>query len=152
MLYTEGQVADGEKNPRILVGGSYTLQLGPTIGIEYFRNQHGCDQEPITVCFAPGSGGLVTRDALLRQGEDMLRKNYLLLQYVHTSIESVLNVTVRWVRNLDDQSNRFLGIFGYELGDHIEIFLIANVLEGSKKTEFRSVLSHSVMLGVSYTL
>jgi hypothetical protein len=151
MLYTEGQVAEGEKNPQILVGGSYTLQLGPTIGLEYFRNQHGCDQDLITVCLAPSSAGIVTRDALLRQGQDWLRKNYLLLQYLHTGIESVLNVTVRWVRNLDDQSNRFSGIFAYEVGDHLELFLIANVLEGSRKTEFRSVLSHSVMLGASYT-
>jgi hypothetical protein len=151
MLYTEGQVSDGEKNPRILVGGSYTLRQGPTIGLEYFRNQNGCDHEPITLCFAPGSGGIVTRDSLLRQRQDLLRKNYLLLQYVHTGMKNVPNVTVRWVRNLDDQSNRFFGIFGYELGDHIELFLIANVLEGSRKTEFRSVLSHSVMLGVSYT-
>ncbi|MBI4528169.1 MAG: hypothetical protein HY695_30620 [Deltaproteobacteria bacterium] len=149
LLYTEGQVSEAGKNPRVLVGGTYTLELGPTLGLEYFRKQDGCDREPILLCFTPGSGGTAARHSLAREG--FIRKDYLMLQYLQSRIQDIFNVTVRWVRNLNDPSNAFLGIFGYELSDHIQLFMISNVFEGGRKTEFRSFLAYSVMLGMSYT-
>ncbi len=151
MLYTEGQISARGKNPRVLVGGSYTLQLGPTLGLEYFRNQGGCNRMPIILCFMPSAGGAVSKDFLAQQGQDFIRKDYLMLQYLQSRIADVFNLTVRWVRNLDDNSNRFLGIFEYEIGDHTQIFMVDNVLEGGGRTEFRSVVGFSLMLGVSYT-
>lgn len=151
MLYTEGQIAAQGKNPRILVGGSYTLQLGPTLGLEYFRKQDGCNRMPILLCFTPSAGGGVSKDFLVQQGQDFVRTDYLMLQYLQSRIADVFNLTVRWVRNLDDNSNRFLGIFEYEIGDHTQIFMVDNVLEGGGRTEFRSVVGFSLMLGISYT-
>jgi hypothetical protein len=151
ILYAEGEVADKRRNPKMLIGASYTLQMGPTVGLEYFRNQNGCNKEPVTLCAATGVSGAAFKDVVIQDGERFLRRNYLSLQYVHTRIADVFSTTVRWVRNLDDDSNRFLGIFEYELGDHAQLFMINNVLEGTRKTEFRSVVGYSVMTGVSYT-
>jgi hypothetical protein len=144
LLYLEGGFSDERKNPRILVGGSYTLALGPTVTAEYFRNQDGCAKEPLAACLGPGTAPAFSEGFLLR-------KNYLLLQYLQTRIQDVANVTVRWIRNLDDDSNRFVGIFGYEIGRHTEIFLIGNALEGGRSTEFRSLIGYSVMMGAKFT-
>jgi hypothetical protein len=144
LLHAEGSFSDDRKNPRILVGGSYTLAMGPTLTAEYFRNQDGCSKEPIVSCFS-------SRSSVSFSEGFLIRRNYLLLQYLQSRIRDVINVTARWIRNLDDDSNRFVGIFEYELGRHTQVFLIGNALEGTRKTEFRAVVGYSLMLGVNYT-
>ncbi len=151
LLYTEGQLSAPGKNPRVLVGGSYTFQLGPTLGLEYFRNSAGCDRKPFVLCFVPGASGQISTNSPLQQEQDFFRKNYFSLQYLQTRIGNVFDLTLQWVRNLDDTSNRFLAIFSYEIGEHTQLFMINNVLEGGTNTEFRSVVGYSLMMGVSYT-
>jgi hypothetical protein len=41
LLHTEGTIGHGTDETVILVGGSYTFELGPTIIAEYVRNQKG---------------------------------------------------------------------------------------------------------------
>jgi hypothetical protein len=118
--------------------------MGPTLTMEYFRNQAGCVKEPFAACLGPGTEPVFSDGVLLR-------RNYLLLQYLQTRIRDVANVTVRWIRDLDDNSNRFVGIFDYEIGKHTELFLVGNALEGHRNTEFRSVLGYSLMMGVKFT-
>ena len=142
LLHTEGTFGHGTDETVILVGGSYTFESGPTIIAEYARNQKGCDREPFRLCFPP-FGNAEPSDILFR-------KNYLLLQYGHTRIMDTMDVWVRWIRSLDDDSNRIVNILQYDVGKSTRLFAVANAFPARKNTEFGSFLNYSVMLGVSF--
>jgi hypothetical protein len=144
LLHAEGSVADAIDDAEILIGGSYTLELGPTIVVEFFHDGGGCTLERIDLCFVPDAGDTDPADILIRQ-------NYLLVQYVHTRIRDTIDLTMRWLRNLDDDSNRITGIFNYELNDHMQLFVISNIDVGDKDAEFGSLVDYSLMAGVGYT-
>jgi len=112
--------------------------------IEFLHDGSGCRREPIDRCIAPGTGLVIPASGLIRQ-------HYVLLQYIHTRIQNRLNLTLRWIHNLDDMSNRFIDIIDYEFGDHIQCFIIGNVDTGGKQAEFGSLIHYAVMAGVSYT-
>ena len=142
LLHAEGSFSDHIGETDILVGGSYTFKLGPTIVAEYFRNQNGCNRKPFHLCFPPFGTAEPT--------DIVFRSNYLLLQYNHTRIRDTVNIVVRWIHNIDDHSNRIVNILEYELGERTRLFAIGNVFPAPKKTEFGSFLDYSVMLGVSF--
>jgi hypothetical protein len=145
LLYGEGSVSDEDDDARFLAGGSYTFEMGPTIALEFFRKQDGCTLEPIERCFGPEAAGDVD------QADVLVRKNYVLLQYVHTHIRDSINLTLRWIHNFDDTSARTIGMFEYELNDHTQMFLIGNLFLGDEDTEFGCLLDYSLMAGMSYT-
>ncbi len=142
LLHAEGSFSDHIGETDILVGGSYTFELGPTIVAEYFRNQNGCTRKPFHLCFPPFGTAEPT--------DILFRRNYLLLQYNHPRIRDTVNIVVRWIHNIDDHSNRIVNILEYELGERARLFAIGNVFPAPKKTEFGSFLDYSVMLGVSF--
>jgi hypothetical protein len=144
LLHIEGSLSDTIDDSEILVGGSYTLARGPTIVVEFFHNGNGCTLGRIDLCFAPGLGNADPADILIRQ-------NYLLVQYVHTRIRDIMNLSIRWIRNLDDDSNRIIGVFNYEISAHVQLFVIGNIGVGDEDTEFGSLLDYSVTAGASYT-
>jgi hypothetical protein len=141
LLHAEGSFSKTE----ILVGGSYTLELGPTIVAEYFRNQGGCTRMPFDLCFPPFSTVGTVEPALT-----LFRRNYLLLQYNHTRIRDTADVIVRWIHDLDDNSNRIVNILQYDIGKHTQLFAVADIFPAPNKTEFGSFLDYSVMLGVRF--
>lgn len=132
LLHMEGSMPEHIGDTAILVGGSYTFTLGPTVVIEFLHDGSGCRREPTGRCVAPGTGIVAPMSGLIRQ-------RYLLVQYSHTRIQDRLNLTLRWMHNLDDTSNRLMSISDYELGDHIQLFVIG------------SLVHYAVMAGVSYT-
>jgi hypothetical protein len=142
LLHTEGTIGHGTDETVILVGGSYTFEIGPTITAEYVRNQNGCDREPFRLCFPPFGTG--------EPSDILFRKNYLLLQYSHTRIMDTMDIGVRWIRSLDDDSNRIVNILQYDVGKSARLFAVANAFPARKNTEFGSFLDYSVMLGVSF--
>jgi len=144
LLHMEGSIPEHIDDTAILVGGSYTFTLGPTIVIEFLHDGSGCRREPIGRCVAPGTGIVAPTSGLIRQ-------HYVLVQYTHTHLQDRLNLTLRWMHNLDDTVNRLIGIIDYELGDHIQLFVIGNVNTGGKQVEFGSLVDYAVMAGVSYT-
>jgi hypothetical protein len=144
LLHMEGSIPEHIDNAAILVGGSYTFTLGPTIVIEFLHDGSGCRREPIGRCVAPDAGRVAPTSGLTRQ-------RYVLVQYTHTRLQDRLNLTLRWLHSLDDTSNRLIGIIDYELGDHIQLFVIGNVNTGGKPAEFGSLINYAVMAGVSYT-
>lgn len=143
LLHAEGSLSDHIDETDILVGGSYTFELGPTIVAEYFRNQNGCTRKPFHLCFPPFGKAEPT--------DILFRRNYLLLQYNHTRIRDTADVIVRWIHDLDDHSNRIVNILQYDVGQHTRLFAVGNIFPAPKKTEFGSFLDYSVMLGVSFT-
>jgi hypothetical protein len=145
LLHIEGSLRGAIDDAAILVGGAYTLELGPTITVEFYHDGEGCTLKSIVQCFVPGFGNSEPADILIRQ-------NYLLMQYTHTRIRDSINLTLRWIRDLDDDSNRVIGIFEYDLSDRTQLFTISNVDVGNKGAEFGSLLNYSVMAGVRFTL
>lgn len=167
LLHGEGSVSNEDDDARVLVGGSYTLETGPTITLEYFRNQAGCTLEPIERCFGletdswaknwAGVQEQTLRDMFERRYVEeavgmLVRKNYALLQYTDAKIRDSINLTLRWIHNFDDTSDQAVGIFEYELGDHAQLFVIGDFFLGGEDTEFGSLLDYLLMAGISYTL
>jgi hypothetical protein len=146
LLHMEGSVPDRIGDAAILVGGAYTLEVGPTIAAEFFHDGSGCTLKSIAQCFARGFANRQPADTLFRQ-------NYLLVQYTHTRIrDTTLDLTLRWIRDLDDDSNRIISIVEYGLSDRIQLFAIGNVDIGNNNAEFGSLLNYSLMAGVRFTL
>ncbi len=152
LLYTEGSAAkkanDAPPNTKndyqVLVGGAYTLEVGPTITLEYFHNNNGCVLTRIDQCLAQQTVALDPRHPLLR-------RRYAMLQYVDTKIGGNMNLVVRLVRNIDDSSNQIIANLEYELGQHWQLYFVPTLYKGGRDSEFGSLLRRSAFLGASYT-
>jgi hypothetical protein len=147
LLHIEGSIPPDEiGDTAILVGGAYTLELGPTIAVEFYHDGEGCRQEDIALCFRPVF--LNTKPP----ADTLIRQNYLLVQYAHSRIwDTTINIVLRWIRDLDDDSNRIIVIFEYDLSDRTQLFVIGNVDRGNKEAEFGSLVDYAVMTGVRFT-
>lgn len=147
-----------------LAGSSYTLEMGPTLTMEYLYNGLGYSDnqaerfyqlrerasETYNLLGLSGLSRLIlsrTADPKMR----FLRRNYLMLQYIHNDIRDVLNLTFRWTQNLDDGSGQFISFIEYLLGDHIGLFSIETINTGNHDTEFRTFLDSQWMIGMEYT-
>jgi hypothetical protein len=146
LLYAEGSGSDNDTNGRddyeLLAGGAYTLQAGPTFTLEYFHNNNGCVLDRIDQCLVSGQAD--PRDLLMR-------RRYVMFQYLDTEIVNNLNLSLRLVHNLDDDSTRAIGIIEYEVGAHTQLYLMPNVFQGKQGSEFGSLLRYSVFVGAGYT-
>lgn len=132
------------RNRQLLTGASYTLESGPTLTAEYFFNKDGCPDAPIQTC-------LQRRGALLDPVLPLTRRRYAMLQYVDTKIAGKLNLTARYIRNLDDDSSQFVVNAEYELGNHWQILVVPAHYRGTTNSEFGSLLHRSLFVGASYT-
>ena len=149
----------------VLVGGSYTLEMGPTLTIEYIYNGPGYsnrqdrdyyrlrnDASDAFDLTGPISDlSRLTLSQTADPGLRFLRQNYVMFQYSHNDIKDVLNLTFRWTRNLDDGSSQFISIVEYFFGEHTQLFSIGAVNSGAGDTEFGSILDYQWMLGLEYT-
>jgi hypothetical protein len=147
MLYAEGSVERerpeqrGQGDPkRLLGGGSYTLESGQTLSAEYFRNSSGCTLEPLLACAAAVAPRL-----------PLLRRRYALLQYVDTKLLGSVNVVVRVIRNLDDRSTLSTANVEWELGEHVQVYLVPTLASGRDGAEFANLPRRSLFFGLSYT-
>ncbi|GAB3374549.1 hypothetical protein GCM10027514_10150 [Azotobacter armeniacus] len=141
LLYTEGNV-EHEGKSGYQVGASYTLEIGPTVNIEYLRDNNRCDDEAMIECFQTGQ--VNSRSVLYRQ-------SYAMIQFTDTTSIRDLEYNVRYLRNLDDESQRFTGILEYDVTDHVQAYFTGNIFTGGDDDEFGTLLRYSVFTGVSYT-
>ena len=149
----------------ILAGGSYTLEVGPTLTVEYAYNSPGYSDDQAKAYYwlrQEASDAYYLADPIqslskltLSQTADpklrFLRRNYIMFQYNHNDIWDVLNLTFRWTQNIDDSSGQFISIVECFVGDHIQLFSIGSVNSGSKDTEFGTILDYQWMIGLEYT-
>lgn len=156
---------DSSLNGSVLFGGSYTLEIGPTISVEYVYNGPGYSNDQADTYYRlrkkasaafdvagpmQGLSGLIlsrTADPNLR----FLRQNYVMFQYRHNDIRDMLNLTFRWTQNIDDSSGQFISIVEYFTGDHVELFSVGTLNSGGGNTEFGTFLECRLMLGLEYT-
>ena len=149
----------------ILAGGSYTLEVGPTLTVEYAYNSPGYSDDQAKAYYwlrQEASDAYYLADPIqslskltLSQTADpklrFLRRNYIMFQYNHNDIWDVLNLTFRWTQNIDDSSGQFISIVECFVGDHIQLFSIGSVNSGSEDTEFGTILDYQWMIGLEYT-
>lgn len=149
----------------ILAGGSYTLEAGPTLTMEYVYNGSGYSDGEADLYYQlrqAAADAYYLADPIqslskltLSQTADpklrFLRRNYIMFQYNHNDIWDVLNLTFRWTQNIDDSSGQFISIVECFVGDHIQLFSIGGINSGSSDTEFGTILDRHCMIGVEYT-
>jgi len=148
-----------------LLGGSYTLELGPTFTLEYVYNSEGYNSREANLYyelrerasetfFLPDPASSLSRSVLtqtLDTRQKLLRQHYVMIQYQQSQIRNVLNVIFRYAYNLDDNSSQFIPIVEYEMGDHTQVFLIGRQNFGSDETEFGSIIDYFWSVGLRYT-
>lgn len=141
LLYTEGNIKH-EGKTGYQFGASYTLEIGPTVNVEYLRDNNGCDDGPMIGCYLDGK--INTRSVLYRQ-------SYAMIQVTDNTSIPDLEYNIRYLRNLDDESQRFTGILEYDVTDHVQAYFTGNIFTGGDDDEFGTLLRYSVFTGVSYT-
>jgi hypothetical protein len=156
---------DSSLKGTILAGGSYTLEVGPTLTMEYVYNGPGYSDGEAKAYYRlrqEASDAYYLADPIqslskltLSQTADpklrFLRRNYIMFQYNHNDIWDVLNLTFRWTQNIDDSSGQFISIVECFVGDHIQLFSIGSINSGSGDTEFGTILDYQWMIGLEYT-
>lgn len=145
ILYVEGSLGKdgtGQSDAEFLAGSTYTLSGGGALTLEYFCNENGLVDGPITAAVMP----LRMSDAR----EVFLRRNYLLLQYADPKVFNRFEVTLRGTAGFDDMSVDVFGMIQYDWGDHAQLFAISAVNSGGPETEFGSLVSYFAMAGVQY--
>jgi len=149
----------------VLVGGSYTLEIGPTLTMEYVYNSPGYSDGEAKDYYRlrndasdafdlKGPIGDLSELTLIRTadpGLGFLRRNYVMFQYNHNDIRDILDLTFRWTQNMDDGSGQFISIVEYFFREHTQLFSIGTVNSGAGDTEFGSVLGYQWMVGLEYT-
>lgn len=147
----------------LLAGGSYTLESGPTVMVEYLYNSPGYSDDQANTYYslrknasAESTGSLLglsrmTLGQTADPGLRFLRQNYAMFQYSHNDIVDVLNLLFRWTWNMDDGSGQFISIVEYFVGDNIQLFSIGTVNSGNGDREFGSILDSQWMTGLEYT-
>ena len=149
----------------VLVGGSYTLEMGPTLTMVYVYNSPGYSDgdamdyyslrknasDAFDLIGPIGDLSKLTLSQTADPGLRFLRRNYVMFQYNHNDIRDVLNLTFRWTQNIDDGSGQFISIVEYFVGEHTQLFSIGTVNSGAGDTEFGSIVNYQWMIGLEYT-
>lgn len=151
LLHIEGSAGEKKASPwttrsdrQLLAGATYTMENGAAVTGEYFYNNVGCDSGPIAQCFQQ-------RGALIDPLRPLARRHYAQLQYADTKIFGKLNLVARLTRNLDDNSSQFILNLEYELGDHVQLYLVPTLYHGRRDSEFGALLGRTLFFGASYT-
>lgn len=149
----------------VLVGGAYTLEAGPTITAEYLYNGLGYSNDQARAYYrlrkhasdaynlaGPIQGlSRMTLGQTADPGLRFLRQNYVMLQYGHNDIFTMLNIIFRWIQNIDEGSGQFISIVDCSIGNHIQLFAIGGINSGRGDKEFSAILESHLMIGVEYT-
>lgn len=141
VLYAEGSLEEGG-DADLLAGASYTLSWGPTFFLEYYYNGSGESYLPLDELLPP-FGTIDVHDLLLR-------RNYALFQFIEGETFDRFDLALRWIFNLDDNSNRLIGQALYDVNDWFEFFLIAGSDHGGPDDEFGGIFDYSVSGGVEF--
>jgi hypothetical protein len=149
----------------VLIGGAYTLEMGPTLTMEYVYNSPGYSDGEAKDYYSLRKNASdafdltgpisdlsrLTLSQTADPGLRFLRRNYVMFQYNHNDIRDVLNLTFRWTQNIDDGSRQFISIVEYFFGEHTQLFSIGTINSGDGDTEFGSILDYQWMVGLEYT-
>ena len=147
-LYAEGTIADESEHSNALLGASYTTLQGSVLTVEYFQRSEGCMEEAITACAEDTAGEAPGARTI---SDELVREQYFLAQYFRDFSQYDTSMVLRWIRGLDDSSNRVVLVIDHELSNRVELFGVANVLSGDTDSEFGSLLDYSAQIGINLT-
>jgi hypothetical protein len=143
-------------------GGSYTFLSGETLSLEFLYNGAGYDDNEARDYYALRqqagasftAGGPLTGLAqqtlagTLSPGMPFLRRYYAMAQVQEREIKNVLDVMVRFVRSLEENSGLASLIAEWQVTKRIQLFTIDSIAFGGKETEFRSIIDKNFLAGV----
>lgn len=146
----------------VTAGGSYTFLSGTTFSMEFFYNGAGYNAEEAAQYYrlrknAAGNysaGGTLssisgkTLAEALNAGSPFLRQHYVMAQFQKREIRNVMDVMLRYIHNLQENSGQTLTILEWKVTDRLQFFNINTIGTGRRDTEFRSIVSKSFMVGL----
>lgn len=141
-----------------LIGLAYTFEAGPTVNVEYIHNSAGYSDQEARDYFDMAEqlgAAFIRRDftsvPLLAEAASprtpLLRRNYLFAQLLDTNIGNQLDITLRYTRNLDDDSGRFIAVFDWAVNDFTHLYALGLVSHGDERSEFRRYLDRQWLVG-----
>lgn len=161
---SDGRLEATRKNspnliPTLLLGGSYTLESGPTLSLEYIYNAEGFNESEADRSFdlahrfgqAVDQGLIPAGTELPSLRRKLLRKNYLFFQYLQTGIQDKVDIILRWAENVDDRSTLLTGFADCALADRWRLFGFTTWATGGNRDEFGSLIRFQGILGIEFT-
>jgi hypothetical protein len=148
----------------LLLGSTYTFEIGPTLAVEYLYYGQGYDTKQaqdfttlrnrakdafIAKNYAT-SAAVQTLSRTADPGLRFLRRNYLMVHLQQSDVRDMLDYALRWTQNLDDGSRQVSFTADFYATDQITLFGVCTLGFGSTNTEFASFLSRYAMLGIEY--
>lgn len=146
-----------------MFGASYTMRSGQMLSVEYLYDGHGYDHDTaaryyalaavrahdvLTSAVASVRGqSAAALGQMLAGGPALLGRHYAYLLWQSNPQESELYWRSSFASNLQDRSTQALLYAEKNLSRRISVFAAAMINIGSVRTEFGSVVSHSISLG-----
>jgi hypothetical protein len=146
----------------ITAGGSYSFLSGETVSLEFLYNGPGygdAEAENYYTLRRNAAAGFFDNSPLgglskktlaeaLYTNSALLRRYYLMAQFMEREIGNEVDLMLRYVYGLEEQSGLASTILEWQVSDRVQIFNINTVAVGGADTEFNAVLSKSFMAGV----
>ena len=145
-----------------LWGAAYTLERGPTLSVEYLRNNEGYDAEQAADYLSLGrragqvlaAAGPAAEQAgqLLGRGLDpnlrLLRRNYVFFQFLVTEYQNKMDLALRYAANLDDRGKSISTSITASVSRRARLFFVGSHNIGAGDTEFARLSRYSLFSGV----
>jgi len=160
------EMVNGAKNKKLffsgLLGASYTLNVGPTIQLEYFYNGKGYSKQQLEDYYAMIASASsynfdITKElANLNLGRSIytgipyLGNHYLFLQVSDRDLFNKLNYNFRCLLSTDDGSRQLSTLIEYNLFDSVEIFGLGLKNFGGRQTDLNKLIDHQAMIGLQF--
>ena len=161
--FTERYDGSGRLFATTVVGGAYTFLSGSTLNLEFLYNGQGYGDADAAEYYrlrnAAGDhyfdGGLMsalssrTLGQTVNTGLPFLRRYYVMGQFQVREIGNALDISVRYMRGLEERAGQASTILEGKLSDRVQFFNINMVGIGrGRETEFNAVLARSFMAGI----
>lgn len=160
------EMVNGSKNNQLffstLLGASYTLNVGPTIQLEYFYSGKGYCKQQLDDYYSMITSASNYNFDITRKLADMnlgrsihtglpyIRNHYLFLQASDRDVFNKLNYNFRYLLSADDGSSQLSTLIEFNLFDSVEIFGIGLKNFGGRKTDLNKLLDHQAMVGLLF--
>lgn len=147
-----------------LVGGSYSLDSGMSISLEYLYNGAGYTPSEMDDLFAMADdlSGIdlypvsdharLNRARAINPGIAFLRRHYVMGEIRQIDLFDVLTFSLRSVVGLEDKSWQVSSLVEWVLTDNLELFFVGAANAGKTRSEFGRFLRHTAMLGLELRL
>ncbi len=139
--YIEGSLS--EVDEELLIGGSYTLESGWNLAVEYFYNSSGLSKDLDEIGFDEIETFIWNMD----NREQFFRQRYLLVQAYRNDVYKSLDLIFRYTQNIDDRSRSFLTHLEFDITDNALGFL-SGTLNSSGGGELDSLREYRVQAGI----